>query len=111
MSKTKYERCLALYKQAIDVTSGIELKGKNMPYTSANGHMYSQLNKDGELGIRLSKKDREDFYKEYGEEPYLSYGAVMIEYVKIPDALLAKPKKIGKYLAMGANYVNTLKPK
>lgn len=108
---SQFEQSLEYYRKAIESIPDMELKGKTMPYTSANGHMFSQLNKDGELGIRLSKTDRETFYKEHGEGPFLSYGAVMKEYVKIPEALIKTPLTIAQYLISGANYVCTLKAK
>lgn len=56
-----WEKKLALYDQLIAKCKGIERKGKTMPYTSANGHMFSQLNKDGELGIRFSEEVKEKY--------------------------------------------------
>ena len=41
---------LALYDQLISKCPNFERKGKTMPYTSANGHMFSLLNKAGEIG-------------------------------------------------------------
>lgn len=108
---SKFEQSLELYKQAIESISGMELKGKTIPYTSANGHMFSQLNKDGELGIRLSKEDREVFYEKHGEEPFLSYGAVMKEYVKIPNSIMSNQKKLAIYLTLANQYVLSLKKK
>lgn len=107
----QFDKSLEHYRKAVESISGMELKGKTMPYTSADGHMFSQLNKDGELGVRLSKSDREIFYKEHGEEPFLSYGAVMKEYVKIPEGLMENVTMIVDYLEAGFAYVSTLKPK
>jgi hypothetical protein len=45
-----------LYNKLIAKCPGIERKGKNNPYTSVNGHMFSLINKDGELGMRFSKE-------------------------------------------------------
>ncbi len=53
----------ALYKKLLDKCLRFDLKGKNMLYTSANGHMFSQLNKDGELGIRFSREAQEKYNK------------------------------------------------
>lgn len=39
---------LAFYDKLIDTNPNFERKGKTMPYTSVNGHMFSQLNKAGE---------------------------------------------------------------
>jgi len=44
-----------------------------MPYTSVNGHMFSQLNKAGELGIRFSKEG-EQFMEEHQTTVFKSMG-------------------------------------
>lgn len=59
------DEILTIYESAI-ARAGLERKGKTMPYTSSNGYMFSQLNKDLEIGIRLSKADTEEFDKEFG---------------------------------------------
>ena len=58
-----YQEQLKIYDQIV-AESGLERKGKTMPYTSANGYMFSQLNKNGEIGIRLSKEDGNAFFRE-----------------------------------------------
>ena len=40
---SKYEERLAIYDRLIDQSADFDRKGKTMPYTSANGHMFSQL--------------------------------------------------------------------
>ncbi len=104
------EVTLKIYEAAIHI-AGLERKGKTMPYTSANGYMFSQLNKAGEIGIRLSKADTLEFDAKYGAKPFISYGATMREYVLIPKALLADEEALGNYLKKGFNYVNSLTPK
>ncbi len=110
MSATR-EEVFQLYKKIVDANPNFELKGKTMPYTSANGYMFSQLNKDGQLGIRLSKADILEFDKNFGAEPFLSYGAVMREYVLIPDALLSNLDVLASCLQKGFDYVMSLPPK
>ena len=78
---------LALYDQLISMNPHFERKGKTMPYTSANGYMFSQLNKNGEIGIRLSKEAGQQFMKEHKTTVFKSYGAVMKGYVLVPDHL------------------------
>lgn len=101
---------LKIYEAALEL-AGLERKGKSMPYTSSNGYMFSQLNKAGELGIRLSKEDTAHFDAEYGAHPFISYGAKMREYVSVPSELLNDQKALGTFLKMGYDYVNTLPPK
>ena len=91
--------------------AGLERKGKNMVYTSANGHMFSQLNKANELGIRLSKEDTADFDRHYGAQPFTSYGATMREYVLIPPSLHSNVAELADWLKKGHTYVCSLPSK
>jgi len=51
-----YDQKLALYEALIATHPKIERKGKSNPYTSVNGHMFSYLSKEGELGLRLVER-------------------------------------------------------
>jgi hypothetical protein len=82
-----------------------------MPYTSANGHMFSLLNKDGELGFRYSKEVQERYIQEFGTTVFKSYGAVMKGYVLIPDRMLDDLDELAKYLDESYDFVMTLEPK
>jgi len=82
-----------------------------MAYTSLNGNMFSLLGKDGSLGFRLSKQDREEFLDKYKSGLMEQYGVVMKEYVLIPDRLLSSPKDLKKYFDLSYAYAKTLKPK
>ncbi|MEO0570343.1 MAG: hypothetical protein AAF039_01475 [Bacteroidota bacterium] len=95
-----------IYQEAITL-AGLERKGKTMPYTSSNGHMFSLINKANELGIRLSKKDTTEFDSKYGAQPFLSYGATMREYVLIPKELLLQKEELSNYLKKGFEFVNS----
>ena len=86
-------------------------KGKTMPYTSANGYMFSLLNKDGELGIRFSKQVQERYIQKFGTTIFKSYGAVMQGYVLIPDDMLTNLDKLSELLNESYDYVMTLDPK
>lgn len=111
MEKDLWEKRLALYDGLIGTNPEIERKGKTMPYTSVNGHMFSQLNKAGEIGLRLSEEDREHFVQEYGTEVFRSYGAVMKGYVLVPDVLVNDPETFGHWLRAAWEYAKSLKPK
>jgi hypothetical protein len=41
------------YQKLVATNSRVELKGATIPYTSHNGHMFSNFNPDGTLGLRL----------------------------------------------------------
>jgi TfoX/Sxy family transcriptional regulator of competence genes len=103
---------LALYEKLIATMPEIERKGAANPYTSLNGHMFSLLlGPKGVMALRLPEEEREKFLKKHNTTLYEAYGAVMREYVTVPDALLKNTKALEKYLAMSYAYVKTLKPK
>ena len=106
-----YETNLALYDSLVATNPEVERKGKTMPYTSRNGHMFSFLSKEGKLALRLPDEDREAFVAEYGTEPVVQYGAVMKEYVEVPQELLEDVDELKRYFDMSYEYVGTLKPK
>ena len=111
MSTDKWKKNLEIYDKLVDLCPDIERKGKTMPYTSANGYMFSLLNKAGELGIRLSKEDGKRFIEEQKSGEFRSHGAVMREYVQIPDEMLNDLPALAPYLNAGHDYVKSLKPK
>jgi TfoX/Sxy family transcriptional regulator of competence genes len=102
---------LAVYEKIVASNPAIERKGDTIPYTSLNGNIFSLLGKDGSLGFRLSEEDRESFLKKYPSAILVQYGAVMKEYVKIPDVLLTNTKELKKYFDLSYEYVKSLKPK
>lgn len=68
---------LDLYDELVSECPRFERKGKTMPYTSANGHMFSLLNKEGELGCRFSKQTQKEYFKKYDTSYLISHGARM----------------------------------
>lgn len=105
------EEKLQLYKELIKKCAGFEIKGKTMPYTSANGHMFSQLNKDGELGIRFSKEIQEKYFEKLKTGHFKSYGAIMKGYVLMPEEMWNDTDTLVKYMNESYNYVLSLDPK
>jgi TfoX/Sxy family transcriptional regulator of competence genes len=100
----------ALYDKLIATIPDIERKGAANPYTSLNGNMFTLLHA-GSLAIRLPEGKREGFLKKYKTTLFEAYGAVMEEYVAVPDSLLKNTKELQKYLEASYAYVKTLKPK
>jgi len=105
-----WEEALKLFDEAAEVAQ-IERKGKTMPYASANGHMFALLNKDGQLGIRLSKEEQHQFDQDHGAAPLVSHGAIMKDYVLIPQKLLAKKELLAAYLKKGLSHARSLPAK
>ena len=102
---------LKIYDEIIDKCPRFERKGKTVPYTSANGYMFSILNKDGELGIRFSKAVQQQYIKEWGSTIFKSHGATMRGYVMVPAELLQDLDRIASYLNESYDYVMGLEPK
>jgi len=102
---------IALYDSLLKGNPAIERKGKTMPYTSINGHMFSFLSKEGKMGLRLSKEDLAVFIEKHHAEMMVQHGRTMKEYVEIPDKLLQDTKQLSKYLQKSFDYVSGLKPK
>ncbi len=100
-----------LYDKLVAKCPRFERKGKNNPYTSANGHMFSQLNKDGELGIRFSKEVQEKYMKLLGTGPFKSYGAIMKGYVRIPESMWDNLDLLANYLNESYDYVMSIEAK
>lgn len=105
------EKHLEVYKAIIDNCPNIELKGKNMLYTSDNGYMFSLFNKAGEIGIRFSEARKKELIKELNTTDYKSYGATMRGYIKIPEEIFKDIQKLSEYLKESHAYVMSLEPK
>lgn len=101
---------IALFEAAISAADQIERKGKANPYTSANGHMFSQINKDDQLGIRLPKPRQQALLDEYGAGPFKSYGATMRDYVCLTDEMLSDQALITSLLQEGLAFVSAMPP-
>ena len=100
-----------LYDRLIATNPDIERKGVTNPYTSVNGHMFTHLGKTGSMGLRLPKDEMEAFLEKYDTTPYESYGAMMKEYVTVPDDLLENTEVLKDYLEISYAYTISLKPK
>jgi hypothetical protein len=99
------------YDKIVALCPRFERKGKNLLYTSANGYMFSAINKDGEFGIRFSKEVQEKYIKELDTTIFKSYGAVMRGYILIPERLLSDVKTVARLLDESYDYVMSLEPK
>lgn len=105
------EQKLAIYDNAVSRCIGFERVGKTMPYTAANGRMFSQMNKDNELGIRFGKEEQEELINELGTGLFKSYGSVMKGYVLMPEYIWESPERISTLLKRSHAYVLSLEPK
>ena len=106
-----YSDGLKVYDQLVAKCSRFKRKGKTMPYTSANGYMFSLFNKSGEVGIRFSETRKKELIEVLETSIYHSYGAVMKGYILIPEALLKDSDFVVQLLNESFDYVMTLDPK
>jgi hypothetical protein len=96
---------------AVVEAAGEPVKGAKNPYTSRNGHMYSFLDRDGAMALRLSEELADEFLARYESRPVMQYGSVMRGYVLIPDELLSDPEELGSWFAKAYDWIGTLEPK
>ena len=107
----KEKEAVGLYDKLIATIPGLERKGDANPYTSLNGNMFTLLHQSNRLAIRLPEDKRQEFLKKYKTTLFEAYGAVMKEYVAVPDAMLKNRQELEKYLRFSYEYAKTLKPK
>jgi TfoX/Sxy family transcriptional regulator of competence genes len=73
--------------------------------------MFTMLSPSGAMALRLPEDEREKFIAKHKTKLFEAYGAVMKEYVAVPDVLLRDTKALKKYLEISYEYAKTLKPK
>ncbi|WP_339753956.1 hypothetical protein [uncultured Winogradskyella sp.] len=106
-----WDEALKVYDSITSSCNGFERKGKKMIYTSSNGYMFTLLNKDAEIGIRLPKEEASEFMEKYNTGFYYSYGAKMKDYVLVPESLWSNNSKMVSYFEQSFAYVNSLPTK
>lgn len=102
---------LDLYERLVAGFPQVARKGKTMPYTSVNGNMFSFLTPQGTLALRLPPAARTTFIEAFNTALVEQHGAVMKEYVAVPDSLLADTARLTPYFEQSLEYAASLKPK
>jgi len=102
---------LKVYEALVAKCSRFQKKGKTVPHTSANGYMFSLLNKEGEIGIRFSNEVQKEYIEKFNSSLYRSHNAIMKGYVLIPTAMLEDLDHVAEYLNESYDYVMGLKTK
>lgn len=105
------DETLRLYEKLVATRPGLERKGKTMPYTSVNGHMFSFLTPDGTLALRLPQAERAAFLETYDTTLVEQHGHVMREYVAVPAALLGRTAELKPHFDVACTHVTSLRPK
>ena len=102
---------LALYEKLVATNPAVERKGATVPYTSANGTMFSFLTASGTLALRLPPDQLEPFFKKFNTTHPLAYGKVMKDWAAVPDSLLANTKEMRKYFDLSFQHAARKKSK
>jgi len=105
-----YDDSLKFYDYIV-AKAGYERKGKTMPYTSHNGHMFSLLNKNGEIGFRYSKAVQRQYFEKYETSYFISYGAKMQGYILLTENMIKDENLLIDLLNESYLYVDSLKKK
>ncbi len=92
-------------------SAGEPVKGAKTPYTSRNGHMFSFLDSDGAVALRLSEELTDEFGSTYETEPVIQHGSVMRGYVSVPDELLSDTEELLAWFQRAYDWIGTLEPK
>ncbi len=103
---------LDLYAALVDASTGdAQLKGAKNPYTARNGHMFSFLDAEGMMALRLPDDLREAFLAQYDSGPVTQYGAVMRGYVSVPADLLTRTGELQEWFDKSYDWIGALEPK
>lgn len=106
-----WQQKLELYDALVARCPGLKRKGKTVPSTTVNGHMFSMLNKAGELGIRFPKDAQKRYMEELETTEFRSHGAVMRGYVLMPERMWDDLESLAGYLNESYEYAMSLDPK
>jgi hypothetical protein len=102
---------LGLYEKLVARIPAVERKGKTMPYTSRNGHMFSFLDPAGSMALRLPPDARDEFLSRYGTTIVEQHGRTLKDYVIVPDSPLERTDELQEWFARSHDWVGSLKPK
>lgn len=101
---------LERYAAAVE-GAGETVRGAKNPYTARNGHMFSFLDGEGTMALRLSKELADEFLAGHESGPVIQYGSVMRGYVSIPDDLLSDTEGLASWFEKACDWIGTLEPK
>lgn len=102
---------LARYLAMVEASGNGEVKGVKNPYTSRNGHMFSFLDPDGTLALRLSDEATNEFRQHHDSGPVEQYGRTMQGYSSVPEDLAADQAALVEWYDRAWTWIGTLPPK
>ena len=111
MEPRDYDAALARYEEIVSAYEGLKVKGAANKYTAMNGNMFSALQKDGVLTVRLSEAEKKAYNEEHGTSDVISHNAVMRGYVYVTDEIWEDDAKLRALFAQCVEHVKGLKPK
>lgn len=105
-------KALELYTSVVAASDNdTVVKGAKNPYTSLNGHMFSFLDSEGGMALRMSDEMREEFLSRYDSGPVIQYGSVMRGYLSVPERLLENTDELRGWFDRSHEWIATLPPK
>ncbi len=102
---------LERYLDLVESSGHGEVKGAKNPYTSRNGHMFSFLDPEGTLALRLPDDATEEFRDRYDSGPVIQYGKTMQGYSSVPADLIDDPDALREWYDRSWDWIGTLDPK
>ena len=102
---------LERYLAMVESSGNGEVKGAKNPYTSRNGHMFSFLDPDGTLCLRLPDEATEEFRSGYDSGPVIQYGRTMQGYSSVPEDLARDLDALRSWYDRAGEWIGTLEPK
>ena len=73
--------------------------------------MFSFLDPDGMMALRLSDELRDEFEAGYESGPVMQYGSTMRGYASVPADLLARTDELSAWFDRAHDWIGTLEPK
>lgn len=102
----------AKYTEYIQKWGKVERKGKNNPYTSHNGHMFSFIDKKEKyMAVRLDKQQQEAYFEATGTSYVIQYNSKMNGYICLTDEIFNDFNQVKDWLDKSFEFVCSLPPK
>ena len=111
MADTNYDAALARYEEIVGEYPDLKVKGAANKYTAMNGNMFSALQKDGTLTVRLSEAEKKAYNEANGTTDVISYNSVMRGYVYVTEEIWEDDARLRKLFAQCVEHAKSLKPK
>lgn len=105
------DQVVETYKDIVADHDGIAVKGKKTAYTAVNGNMFSFVDGQGVMCLRLSADDKMAYESKYGTGDVIQHGSVMRGYVPMTTALLNDRATLATWFGKSVENARSLKPK